>query len=300
MRLALKLGSSIVVLALAGAVAAEVPDALLQEAAADYQAEHWAEAAAAYREIVEQDPASARGWMRLGIALRHLGRDDEALDAYGKAQAAGAPANLVAYEEAKLHAAAGRAPQALDALERAVADGYTNFEALNTDIELDALRSEPRFTQLAAQVRASAYPCEQPAEFHQFDFWKGDWVVTANGLHAGKNKISVREHGCLLMEEWQGASGSTGVSINYYDPAKHKWVQQWLSADGTLIHIEGGLRDGNMVLEGDAYYYGTGVRAPFRGTWTPLPDGRVRQYFEQSDDGGKTWNAWFDGYYAHP
>jgi len=41
-----------------------------------------------------------------------------------------------------------------------------------------------------------------------------------------------------------------------------------------------------------------GVTAPFRGLWTPQPDGRVRQFFEQSDDGGKTWKPWFEGFYT--
>jgi hypothetical protein len=29
-----------------------------------------------------------------------------------------------------------------------------------------------------------------------------------------------------------------------------------------------------------------------------LPDGRVRQLFEESEDEGKTWALWFDGYYT--
>ena len=36
---------------------------------------------------------------------------------------------------------------------------------------------------------------------------------------------------------------------------------------------------------------------PFRGRWTPLEDGRVRQLFQQQDDEG-VWQTWFDGYYS--
>ena len=32
--------------------------------------------------------------------------------------------------------------------------------------------------------------------------------------------------------------------------------------------------------------------------WQPLPDGRVRQLWESSKDGGETWTVAFDGYYA--
>jgi hypothetical protein len=35
-----------------------------------------------------------------------------------------------------------------------------------------------------------------------------------------------------------------------------------------------------------------------RITWTPQPDGRVRQFWETSSDGGQTWNAAFDGLYV--
>jgi hypothetical protein len=70
-----------------------------------------------------------------------------------------------------------------------------------------------------------------------------------------------------------------------------------MSADGTLIEIAGGPRDGGMVLEGTAYYVATGRRTLFRGTWTPLPGG-LRQVFEESSDGGKTWEPWFDGTYS--
>jgi hypothetical protein len=35
-----------------------------------------------------------------------------------------------------------------------------------------------------------------------------------------------------------------------------------------------------------------------RVTWTPNADGSVRQFWELSKDGGKTWSVVFDGRYA--
>jgi hypothetical protein len=32
-------------------------------------------------------------------------------------------------------------------------------------------------------------------------------------------------------------------------------------------------------------------------TFSPLPEGKVRQLFEQSIDGGQTWKTGFDGTY---
>ena len=40
-----------------------------------------------------------------------------------------------------------------------------------------------------------------------------------------------------------------------------------------------------------------GARYLTRGTWTPNPDGSVRQQFEISTDEGKTWQLNFDGLY---
>jgi hypothetical protein len=53
------------------------------------------------------------------------------------------------------------------------------------------------------------------------------------------------------------------------------------------------------VLTGHAYDIQEGHDRPFRGTWTPMEDGVVRQHFEESSNGGQTWTTWFDGYY-HP
>ncbi len=141
-------------------------------------------------------------------------------------------------------------------------------------------------------------PCFLRDDFRAFDFWLGNWEVTsADGKVAGHNAITAREQGCYLFESWRGASGVTGSSINYFDAANEQWVQHWVSPNGSQIQIAGGLVDGSMVLVGKIYYLARAQQADFRGTWTPLDDGRVRQFFEQSNDGGKTWAPWFEGFY---
>ncbi len=150
----------------------------------------------------------------------------------------------------------------------------------------------------ALAQQAPGYSCEDIAEHRQFDFWLGRWAVTdATGeQHYGENTISKREKGCLLLEEWLSSHGGTGSSINYFNPADGHWHQHWVDSGSSIIHTSGGLVDGSMVMEGSIYYLGAGNTAAFRGTWTPLADGRVRQYFEQQDEKGE-WQTWFDGYY---
>ncbi len=156
-----------------------------------------------------------------------------------------------------------------------------------------------RFQPVAAQqANQQNSPCEDDERFRAFDFWIGHWEVSnGQGQVAGTNKIEKAEQGCLLLERWTGKSGGTGTSMNYFDPAKGKWVQVWVASAGYSILIEGGLEDGKMILAGHLIGL-DGSSTPFRGTWTPLPDGRVRQFFEQSTDEGATWTPWFDGYYV--
>ncbi|MEO0422935.1 MAG: hypothetical protein AAF184_11395 [Pseudomonadota bacterium] len=150
----------------------------------------------------------------------------------------------------------------------------------------------------AAPPSPPSKPCAGEA-FRAFDFWLGDWQVrTADGNVAGVNRITRREGNCVLLEQWTGASGSTGMSMNFYSPASDRWRQVWHSASGALIDISGGWTGESMVLTGTIEYVGNATTQPFRGTWTPLEDGRVRQFFEQSGDDGETWQAWFEGFYA--
>lgn len=149
----------------------------------------------------------------------------------------------------------------------------------------------------AAQGPAPS-PCIDDAPYTDFDFWVGEWAVyVAEDRQAGTNRIEKRDQGCVLVERWNAASGGTGTSMNFYDPGRGLWRQLWMGVDGGVIEIEGGLRDGSMVLEG-TIVSAAGVSQPFRGTWTPNADGSVRQHFEISGDEGRTWTTWFDGRYV--
>jgi hypothetical protein len=132
--------------------------------------------------------------------------------------------------------------------------------------------------------------CDGPEHRH-FDFWAGEWSVQGkNGKHAGDNTITPILDGCALREEWSGASGYTGTSLNFYDRATGHWHQTWIANDGQPLFLEGALDDqGRMVMSSEG-----GDRI----TWTPNPDGTVRQLWERSADGGATWSVLFDGLYT--
>lgn len=143
-------------------------------------------------------------------------------------------------------------------------------------------------------------PCRDAPGYGDFDFWIGSWVVhDAEGTLAGRNRIVRAEGGCRLDEHWRGAAGGTGSSFSFHDPVDGGWEQVWHSPGGAFIRIRGGLvDDASMLLEGTIHYVAAGRSAPFRGRWTPLPDGRVRQFFEEYSAGTGRWQPWFEGFYS--
>jgi hypothetical protein len=150
-----------------------------------------------------------------------------------------------------------------------------------------------------ATAQSPARPACERAEHRQFDFWIGEWDVTLpNGRKAGTNRIQSINAGCALREDWTGAGGSTGTSLNAFDASSGRWHQTWIGSDGMLLMLDGGLHDGAMELSG-VTTGADGAKTLHRIRWTPLGEtpATVRQLWESSTDGGKTWTVAFDGTY---
>jgi hypothetical protein len=137
-------------------------------------------------------------------------------------------------------------------------------------------------------------------EFHALDFWIGEWVVrNSNGLEVGRSRIESILGGCALHEHWMASRGNTGESLTSYDPLTKRWRQHWIDGTGSLSDYTGDVDAKDVVLTApgtDA----AGKPLLYRMRFSPLPGGRVRQFIQQSMDGGSTWSLSFDGYYSHP
>lgn len=140
-------------------------------------------------------------------------------------------------------------------------------------------------------------PPAPPPESAQFDFWVGEWDVTAkNGKVVGHSRIEKIAHGWGILENWE-SPGFPGKSINAWNPAKKCWQQFWVGSGGGILELSGGLdADGRMILRGPSPGPAGGTVLN-RITYTPNADGTVRQCWEISPDGGATWNTSFDGMY---
>lgn len=224
---------------------------------------------------------------------------EAALDAPSEAEAPQVNPVQIGIERSRVKAQTGDADGAVAELRSLFDAGFTAVGFITADTVLGTLAGHAGFDALVADMQKQAYPCENDEAFAEFDFWIGEWDVhVAGGQYAGSNSITRQQRGCVLFEDWTNANGGGGGSINYVDKIDGKWVQIWNDASGGQINIRGGLTDEGMLLAGTIHTVANGQTLPFRGLWTPLPDGRVRQFFEQSLDDGETWSAWFEGFYT--
>lgn len=247
-----------------------------------------------------------RAALCMGLAvvagLAHAATPDEAAELFdarqwGEAAAAyqsivdREPANALALIRlARARAANGEEDAALAALKTWLASGNGSFQVVMALPEFESLRADPRFTAIVEPHR----PCNTQ-EFRQFDFWVGDWDVEAASAPGtvSRNLITRAYDGCTVREEYTTPYGYAGTSLNFYDAPRKVWHQTWIDNQGGALTLEGGLQGTSMVLQST-----TDPVNVQRITWTPLDDGRVRQHWESTTDGGKTWTTTFDGTYT--
>jgi hypothetical protein len=149
-------------------------------------------------------------------------------------------------------------------------------------------------TDLIAQGTPPVFGCPGP-EFHQFDFWVGQWDVTVQGKPAGSNTITQEEQGCLIHEHWTGAKGGTGQSFNFFDQSTKQWNQVWVDNSASSLRLAGTFADNQMRMTGVAPGP-DGKPQQQRLTFFKNADGTVRQLWETSSD-GTSWQVAFDGLY---
>ncbi len=134
--------------------------------------------------------------------------------------------------------------------------------------------------------------------FHNFDFWLGEWTVYKYGTDtiAGFSRITSIIDSLAIQEFYQNPKGTyKGTSLNKYNPINGQWDQFWVDNSGLSLSIRGILQDGKMVLQDIEARENLPLN---RITWAPEPKETVRQTWDQSTDGGKSWITVFDGKYV--
>lgn len=204
---------------------------------------------------------------------------------------AGEPSDPVGrYNLACKHALAGERDAAFAWLDKAIAVGFGAVDTMEKDPDLVSLRGDARWPGVVARARARANPCKTLPEARQLDFWVGEWDVRdPGGRLVGRSSIQLILNDCVVLENWSGALGGTGKSMNFWDQQHRRWQQTWVDDRGSVLEYTGHLVDGSM-----RYATADGRRL----TFTPLPDGRVRQLAEASSDDGKRWTVRYDFTYS--
>lgn len=264
-----------------------------------FEDQRWQDAINEYLNLLSDDTLNGVYWLRIAQAQRELGGYTEALDTLERARVAQGPEAMLELERARNLVALDRIEEGFMALQAADDAELRSLSVLDDSEEFKNIRLDDRFQRLYRSVRTRIYPCEAMAPTYDFDFWIGTWDVRlANGSLIGHNTISKQDGGCTIIEKWEGGGGSTGSSTSFYVPSRDQWRQVWVGSGGTLIDIAGELVNGSMRMEGTIEYVGLiNSVVALRGSWTILPDGRVRQLFEEFEIGTNTWQTWFDGYY---
>jgi acetyl esterase/lipase len=134
--------------------AVPAPPSSAKKALGHWFAKEYPEAAAAYAEYLKTHPQDETAALRLGVSLAHAGKGAEAKASIEKALALGATRPLDLYNAGCAYALIGESEKALDLLDRAVAAGFSQRQALATDHDLDSLRSNPRFQALLEKLKA--------------------------------------------------------------------------------------------------------------------------------------------------
>ncbi|HXG66643.1 MAG TPA: hypothetical protein VNO70_16200 [Blastocatellia bacterium] len=152
------------------------------------------------------------------------------------------------------------------------------------------------FSVVASQSNPQSGPCKSLPQYKQFDFWVGEWDVTAQGQKVGASSIQRIVDDCIIYENYS-QGGYSGKSFNFFDAHLGKWRQTWVDSAGNMSEFIGEYRDGAMRYEGESHRQ-NGSKVLRKMIIYNLGPDRVRHYSEASTDGGKTWKVFYDFIYV--
>lgn len=139
-------------------------------------------------------------------------------------------------------------------------------------------------------------PCDTEAG-HALDFWIGEWDLTWPGGQGGTpegeqgvgtNSIRRVLEDCAIEEQFR-TDGFHGMSISVYHGRSGEWRQTWVDSQAGYITLTGGMRDGVMELRTEPFSTPQGEEQVNRMIWTNVTEDELDWHWQQSLDGGATW-----------
>jgi len=270
---------------------------LAESANSAYDSKDWSKAALLYQQLADSDPKNGRAWYRLGVSLRSLGQNQQALQAFDKALANGAPNFLAEYQSALACASLHQIDNAFSFLQKALANGFAQPDDLQSAPELTDLRADSRFSKLVEHANRNQKPCVYSPENRQLDFWVGDWnvVTTQGGMTAGSSRIEKILNDCVILENWSSANAPyQGKSYNTFNTSLARWEQFWVDNSQGMIHFYGRLKDGVLDYWTDEMPQPDGRKLMRHLQFSPQGPDKVRQFSQGSYDSGASWFVEYD------
>ncbi len=265
---------------------------------ANYQKQNWEDAVKDYKKYVKKNPSDSSAWYRLAFCQMKLSDYEKSLKNFDKALETNFYPGYTLYNMSKVYALLTNEKDMYKTLEKAIERGFNNFGQLQSEDEWNDYREQDQFAVALQGVKENAFPCLKDPVRRHFDFWIGEWDVIVSGRKVGENNITLAEGGCAIHESYTTSGTFSGQSINYYNPMDKKWHQTWVASGGNVLdYTEVDKSEGMIQFVAD-FLNPAGQMLKSRLTFTANEDGSVRQLFENSSDGGKTWTAGFDGLYV--
>lgn len=275
---------------------------VLRAADSLFQLQQWEPAKERYQQYLNDTVTNPITWNRLGYCDYNLGLYHQSIHNYEKALILN-PASPVKYViEIRLARSYGQLKnekEIIQWLEKAARSGYKDINEINKLKDFDAVRNKAAFKAVYKKIYNNAYPCSADSRQREFDFWIGEWDVFQNGTNqlVGHSLVQKVSGECALLENWEASSGGgTGKSLNYFDVLNNSWEQDWIgSMGGAQRYLNGVYKDSAMRFTYEAMNNGKKVTGNF--IFYNLGPGKVRQYQDASEDGGRTVTVSYDFIY---
>ena len=275
---------------------------LLRAADSLFQLQQWKPAKEKYQQYLTDTVTSPITWNRLGYCNYNLGLYQQSISQYEKALTLNPAAQVKYVIEVRLARSYGQLKndrEIIQWLEKASQSGYQDINEVDKLKDFDAVRNTAAFKDVYKKIYNKAYPCSADPKQREFDFWIGEWDVFQSGTtqlvgHSLVQKVSGE---CALLENWDASrGGGTGKSLNYFDALNNSWEQDWIgSMGGAQRYLNGVYKDSAMRFTYEATNNGKKVTGNF--IFYNLGPGKVRQYQDASEDGGKTFTVSYDFIY---
>jgi hypothetical protein len=149
-----------------------------------------------------------------------------------------------------------------------------------------------------AAAAAAQGACTAP-EYRALDFTLGTWsVVDGQGDPIGTSKIESEFSGCVVVENWVSPDGSAkGRNIDAYSNDDKQWHRLFIDNRGHVHNFEGTAPGAKVEYQGPSKGP-NGEDMLNRLTIEREGADKMRQLWEKSSDGGKTWQRAFQGVFT--